>query len=136
MNTPMIWGLQVLLALAFGAAGVMKMVMPVDQLVANGMAWTAALPPAAVTLLGVAEVLGAVGLVVPAATRIRPELTAAAAAGLGVMQVLAAVFHLTRGEAMLAPVNLVLALLAFAVFAARRERRLLVPAASAVASRP
>src|SRR6266702_7776444 len=62
MNTPMIWGLQVLLALAFGAAGVMKMVMPVDQLVANGMAWTAALPPAAVTLLGVAEVLGAVGL--------------------------------------------------------------------------
>ena len=136
MKNPMIWGLQILLALTFGAAGVMKIVTPIDQLVANGMAWTAALPPIAVTLIGVAEVLGAVGLILPAATRIRPELTPAAAAGLGLMQVLAAVFHLTRGEAMLAPVNLVLALLAFGVFAARRQHRLLVPAARAVASRP
>ncbi|HEX2184038.1 MAG TPA: DoxX family protein [Chloroflexota bacterium] len=122
MKNVAVWGLQVLLALAFGAAGVMKIVTPVDQLVANGMAWTSAVPPIAVTLIGVAEILGAVGLILPAATRIRPELTPAAAAGLGVTQVLAAVFHVTRGEGMMVPVNLVLALLAFGVFAARRSR--------------
>ena len=117
-----LWGLQVLLALAFGAAGVMKLVTPVDQLAASGMAWTTALPPIAVTLIGVAEVLGAVGLILPAATRIRPELTPVAAAALGIMQVLAAVFHVARGEGTQVPVNLVLALLAFGVFAARRRR--------------
>ncbi len=123
MKNVAVWGLQVLLALAFGAAGVMKLVTPVDQLAASGMAWTTALPPIAVTLIGVAEVLGAVGLILPAATRIRPELTPVAAAALGIMQVLAAVFHVARGEGMQVPVNLVLALLAFGVFAARRRRR-------------
>jgi uncharacterized membrane protein YphA (DoxX/SURF4 family) len=122
MKNVAVWGLQVLLALAFGAAGVMKLVTPVDQLAASGMAWTTALPPIAVTLIGVAEVLGAVGLILPAATRIRPELTLVAAAALGIMQVLAAVFHVARGEGMQVPVNLVLALLAFGVFAARRRR--------------
>ena len=123
MKNVAVWGLQVLLALAFGAAGAMKLVTPVDQLAASGMAWTAALPPIAVTLIGVLEVLGAVGLILPMATRIRPELTPLAAAGLGVMQVVAAVFHVTRGEGTQVPVNLVLALLAFGVFAARRRRR-------------
>jgi MYXO-CTERM domain-containing protein len=123
MKNVALWGLQVLLALAFGAAGVMKLVTPVDQLAASGMAWTTALPPIAVTLIGVAEVLGAVGLILPAATRIRPELTPVAAAALGIMQVLAAVFHVARGEGTQVPVNLVLALLAFGVFAARRRRR-------------
>jgi MYXO-CTERM domain-containing protein len=122
MKNVAVWGLQVLLALAFGAAGVMKLVTPVDQLAASGMAWTTALPPIAVTLIGVAEVLGAVGLILPAATRIRPELTPVAAAALGIMQVLAAVFHVARGEGTQVPVNLVLALLAFGVFAARRRR--------------
>ena len=122
MKNVAVWGLQVLLALAFGAAGAMKLVTPVDQLAASGMAWTAARPPIAVTLIGVAEVLGAVGLILPAATRIRPELTPVAAAALGVMQVLAAVFHVARGEGTQVPVNLVLALLAFGVFAARRRR--------------
>jgi MYXO-CTERM domain-containing protein len=122
MKNVALWGLQVLLALAFGAAGVMKLVTPVDQLAASGMAWTTALPPIAVTLIGVAEVLGAVGLILPAATRIRPELTPVAAAALGIMQVLAAVFHVARGEGTQVPVNLVLALLAFGVFAARRRR--------------
>ena len=87
MKNVAVWGLQVLLPLAFGATGMMKIVTPVDQLVANGMALTTALPPIAVTLIGVAEVLGAAGLILPAATRIRPEPTPAAAAGLGVMQV-------------------------------------------------
>jgi hypothetical protein len=44
------------------------------------------------------------------------------------MQVLAGVFHVARGEGMLVPVNLVLALLAFDVFTARRSRRVLPPA--------
>jgi MYXO-CTERM domain-containing protein len=123
MKNVAVWGLQVLLALAFGAAGAMKLVTPVDQLAASGMAWTTALPPIAVTLIGVLEVLGAVGLILPMATRIRPELTPLAAAGLGVMQVVAAVFHVARGEGMQVPVSLVLALLAFGVFAARRRRR-------------
>lgn len=55
-------------------------------------------PEAFVRFIGVSEVLGALGLILPAALRVRPYLTVLAAAGLAIVMVLAAAFHLFQGE--------------------------------------
>ena len=60
--------------------------------------WVASLPVALVRFIGVAELAGALGLVLPAVTRIRPSLTPLAASGLATIMALAIPFHLVRGE--------------------------------------
>ena len=109
-----LWVAQILLAVAFGMAGAMKATTPIDEL-ARTLPWVADLPGLA-RFVGVCELAGAVGVVVPAATRIAPFLTPLAAAGLGLVMVLAAGFHAMRGEFSMIPVNLVL--LGLAVFVA------------------
>ncbi len=108
-----LWIAQGVLALAFLAAGAMKLLMPIADL-HDALAWTADVPTALVRLIGLAEELGGLGLVVPAATRVRPRLTALAAAALALDMVVATLFHLVRGEASMMPVTLLLgAVLAF-----------------------
>lgn len=103
-----LWIAQCVLALAFGMAGIMKVTTPIAELAAK-LPWTAEVPLALVRFIGTAELLGAVGLILPAATRIRPGLTALAAAGLVTVMALALSFHAMRGElAQAAPINLVL----------------------------
>jgi putative oxidoreductase len=102
-----LWVVQGLLALAFFMAGAFKATSPLDELVANGMSWVSYSPGWLVRFVGVAEVLGAIGLVLPAATRILPWLTGLAGAGLATIMALAIPMHLTHGEGGL-PVNLVL----------------------------
>jgi putative oxidoreductase len=106
-----LWIAQILLAAAFGMAGVMKSTAPITEL-AEKMVWPGAMPAALVRFIGVSELLGAIGLILPAATRIRPMLTPLAAAGLVVVMLLAAAFHLSRGEAGALPINLTLGALA------------------------
>jgi uncharacterized membrane protein YphA (DoxX/SURF4 family) len=89
-----LWGLQVLLALAFFAHGVLFLFPPAE--VAQQMA--AVLPRWFQLFLGVAEVLAAIGLTVPGLTRIRPRLTSWAAAGLMIIMVGATMLHASRGE--------------------------------------
>lgn len=99
-----LWIGQAALAAMFAMAGAQKLVN------------TAQFPfPAAFTLfLGVAEVAGAVGVVVPALTRIKPVLTPVAAGALGLVMILATAFHLSRGE----PVGLTAGLALVAAFVA------------------
>jgi DoxX-like family len=68
-----------------------------------------------VRFIGAAEILGALGLILPLVTGILPWLTVVAAAGLVIIQVAAVIFHLQRGEAKVVPMNLVLLILALAV---------------------
>jgi putative oxidoreductase len=111
-----LWIVQVLLALVFLATSAMKLLMPIDQLAAN-MEWVNAVPELLVRFIGLAEVAGALGLILPAATRVQPQLTPLAAAGLALIMVLAAIFHLSRGEAPLVIANAVLfALAAFVAY--------------------
>ena len=105
-----LWVVQVLVALGFGMAGFMKATAPLETLAAN-MTWVAAMP-GLVRFIGVAELLGALGMILPAATRIRPMLTPAAGLGLVIIMVLAALFHLTRGEFSAIGANAILGLLA------------------------
>ena len=125
-----LWILQVFLAVAFLAAGAMKLTQPLATL-AVSLPWTADVPGALVRFIGVAEVLGGLGLVLPAATRILPRLTPIAAAALAIDMVLATLFHLVRGEAMIAPITLLLvALLAFVAWG-RTTRAPIAPRAIA-----
>jgi uncharacterized membrane protein YphA (DoxX/SURF4 family) len=103
-----LWLVQVLLACVFGTAGFMKATQPVDVLVANGIAWAPDVPFALLRFIGIAEFLGAVGLILPALTNIRPVLTPLAALGLLTIMILAMGFHLSRGEAAGLPFNIIL----------------------------
>jgi uncharacterized membrane protein YphA (DoxX/SURF4 family) len=77
-----LWVVQGLLALLFAFAGIMKLVMPLDQ-----MAGPVALPGLFIRFIGVVEVLGAAGLILPGLLRIQQYLTPLAAAGLVVIMI-------------------------------------------------
>ena len=104
----LLWLVQILLACAFGMAGVMKSTQPVDVLAANGIAWAPHIPLVLVRFIGISEFLGAVGLILPALTKIKPSLTPLAALGLLTIMILAMGFHVSRGEAGALPVNIML----------------------------
>lgn len=109
-----LWVVQALLAVAYLLAGVMKATQPLDSL-GKSMRWVKDVPPGLVRFIGVAEFLGAIGLILPLVTGILPGLTVAAAACLVIVQVAAAIFHLSRSEASPVPMNLVLLILALFV---------------------
>jgi uncharacterized membrane protein YphA (DoxX/SURF4 family) len=92
-----LWTVQILLALAFLLAGVPKATQPIEAL-AKRLPWAKEMPASYVRFIGVAEILGAVGLILPALTGILPWLTIAAALGLAITMVAAIIFHLARGE--------------------------------------
>jgi uncharacterized membrane protein YphA (DoxX/SURF4 family) len=108
-----VWVLQILLAVAFLGAGVMKLVRPRPALVSSGMGWADDYSDGGVKGIGALEVIGAIGLVLPAATGIAPILTPIAALGLALVMAAAVVVHLRRKEQIVAP--LVLGVLALVV---------------------
>lgn len=102
-----LWVVQILLALLFVFAGGMKLILPLDQ-----MAGPVALPGPFLRFIGVAELLGGIGLILPAALRIRPGLTPLAAAGLVVIMIGATVITLVGREFGGAAISFVVGLLA------------------------
>ncbi len=110
MNTAL-WAVQVLLALTFLATGLMKVTQPIEKL-AERMSWVKDSTPQRVRLIGTLEVLGAVGVILPALTGILPWLTPLAAAGLILTMIGAMITHLRRSEPSHIPVNVVLLVLA------------------------
>jgi len=82
----------------FGASGLMKLVVPKDKLISSSQAWAQHFSQAGIRAIGVAEVLGAIGLIVPAITHIAPILVTCAAVGLALVMVGAAVVHARRNE--------------------------------------
>ena len=66
------------------------------------------MPLPLVRFIGVSELAGAIGLILPAATKIKPTLTPLAALGLLTIMILAMAFHLSRGEAQALPINMAL----------------------------
>jgi uncharacterized membrane protein YphA (DoxX/SURF4 family) len=103
-----LWIAQVLLAILYFMAGAMKITQPMDTLAVSGMGFVTSTPEFLVRLIGVLEVLGVAGLLLPAATRILPMLTPAAALGLSLVQIGAIIVHAFRGETLTTlPVNLI-----------------------------
>jgi putative oxidoreductase len=104
-----LWILQILLALVFAYAGWTKIVKTGAELRAS-VPWTIDVAAPLVRGIGICELLGAIGLILPAATRIRPRLTPMAATGLTTVMTLAVAFHLYRGDSMIVIVPSILAI--------------------------
>ncbi len=120
-GSKVVWGIQILLALLFLFAGGMKLAMP-----AAVLAHLSGLPGAFMKFIGVAEVSGALGLVLPGLLRIQRRLTPLAAVGLVTIMSGATVVTLATGKVGGALVPLVVGVLAVAV--ARRRWTWIAPA--------
>jgi uncharacterized membrane protein len=106
-----LWILQVILAAAFILAGAGKLTQSKAKL-EPVLPWTKDFSASTIRFIGVAEVLGGLGLILPAATGIVPVLTPLAATGLAVLMVLAAVVHARRQELTAIGANAILFVLA------------------------
>jgi uncharacterized membrane protein YphA (DoxX/SURF4 family) len=107
-----LWVLAGVLAAAFLASGALKLVRTKPQLASAGMGWVEQFPARTIKLIGVLEVLAAVGLILPAALKIAPILTPIAAVGLILVMAGAVVTHVRRHESPNAAAAIVLAVLA------------------------
>ncbi len=111
-----LWIVAGVLAAAFLASGLMKIAQPKAKLAESGMGWTEDYSDGAVKGIGALEVLGALGLILPAALDIVPILVPIAAVGLALVMLGAAVTHARRKENQMIVINVVL--LALAAFVA------------------
>ena len=110
-----LWALQGLLALVFLVTGAIKIVLPKERLAAQ-MGWVENVSQPVVRLIGVVEILGAMGLILPSLTGIMPWLTPLAGAGLAMTMVGASSTHYRRNE--LSRIGLTAVLLVMTLFVA------------------
>ncbi len=109
------WILAGALALSNLFAAGLKFARTKEQLHSSGQAWVEDFSPGAIRWIGVAELLGAIGLVLPPLTHIAPILAPIAALGLAVLQIGAAITHVRRHEYRLLSANVPLVILAVVV---------------------
>jgi uncharacterized membrane protein YphA (DoxX/SURF4 family) len=106
-----LWIAQILLSVCLIWAGIVKLFQPADQLEMM-WPWTGEIKPAFVKLTGVVDLLGALGLLLPALFKFKPVLTPIAAFGIVLLMVAACVFHVFRGEASQIGFNIVFGIIA------------------------
>jgi uncharacterized membrane protein YphA (DoxX/SURF4 family) len=109
-----IWIIQAILALVFAMAGIMKSTQPVDKLI-KSLPWVSDYSITTVRFIGISELLGAIGIVVPLAAGILPVLSPLAATGLAVVMILAVFHHLPKKEYKEVLINTVLFVLSAVV---------------------
>ncbi len=114
-----VWTVQVMLALLFLFAGSMKLILPIEVMASQMPVY---LPSLFLRFIGICEVAGAVGLILPQLLRIRPVLTPLAACGLILIMTGATIITLIGGSVAGAMVPLVVGLLcAYVVYGRRRN---------------
>jgi uncharacterized membrane protein YphA (DoxX/SURF4 family) len=113
-----LWIVTCLLAVVFTLAGLLKLTRSKAQLITS-QAWAESFPPGLIKLIGVCEIAGAIGLVVPAVTGVATWLVPTAAIGLVLLMAGAAITHLRRHEYPNIAANLVLRALAVFVVVQR-----------------
>jgi hypothetical protein len=97
MNT-ILWIFQSLVAGLFLYSGVNKSIYSEQQLVAKGQTGVDGLPTGLIRFIGISEILGAIGVILPWLLHILPVLTIVSAVGFAVIMVPAAVIHYKRRE--------------------------------------
>ncbi|WP_375779376.1 DoxX family protein [Bradyrhizobium sp. ma5] len=115
-----LWAAQIIVFVLFILFGSMKLFMPVDKLAAMWV-WPGQVPIWFLHLTGILDVAGGIGVLLPATMRIQPRLTVYAALGCTLLQIVAIIFHFSRGEAAAVPLNIVL--LALSVFILRERSK-------------
>lgn len=116
-----LWIAQSLLAAMFLMTGVMKLTSPIETL-AESLPWVTSVPAALIRFIGLSELLGGLGLLLPSILRIKPQLTVWAGRGLAVVMVLAAIFHGSRGEFSAIGMNVVLMTIALFIAWGRNKK--------------
>ncbi|WP_308991865.1 DoxX family protein [Mariniflexile litorale] len=120
-----LWIAQVLLAVMFIMAGIMKASQPIEAL-SQSLPWVTTVPVGLVRFIGISELLGGLGLILPSLLRFKPFLTVWAALGLATVMILAAIFHASRGEFSAIGVNVVLiAVFLFIAWGRSKKARIL-----------
>ena len=106
-----LWVAQFVLGLTFSMAGIMKLITPVSEL-KIALSWVNEMPEWLI-LIGVAELLGGIGLLLPSLLNIYPRLSAFAALGLLIIMILAAGYHLIHQEFSSIPINIIFGSLSY-----------------------
>jgi uncharacterized membrane protein len=125
----LLWALQLLFGAYFVAVGVMHFVVPAG--LPPMMSWMYELDGTLHAISGTAEILGGLGLILPGLTRILPVLTVWAAIGLTAVMILAAVWHVGRGEAANIAINIVVAVVLGFIAYRRATANRIAPRAAA-----
>ena len=121
-----IWVAQVIGAALFIMSGAMKLFTPIPELAAM-MPWAGEYSVGFVRFIGVVDIAGGLGLLLPSLTRIMPRLTVIAAAACVVLQILAIGFHAMRGEFEVLPLNVVYIACALIVLWGRGRKAPITP---------
>src|SRR3954465_1154627 len=121
-----LWIAQGLLFFVFTAAGLVKLLTPIPELAAM-MPWAGQYSATFVRFIGLVDLAGGIGILLPALTRVLPRLPVLAALGCSMLQVLALVFHISRGEAPVTPLNVVLLQLSLFVLGGRDRKAPIAP---------
>lgn len=108
-----LWIAQIVLGAMFLMAGVMKSTQPLEEL-GKSLPWVNEVG-FLVRFIGVAELLGGLGLILPSLLRIKPVLTPLAALGISIIMMLAFIYHIIQGEYDVLGINLILGGLALFV---------------------
>lgn len=116
-----LWAAQIILALVFLMAGFSKSSQPIEEL-GKMLPWVTEVPVALVRFIGVSELLGGVGLLLPAALRIKPNLTPLAALALAIVMVFALVFHILKGEYSALGINIAFGAIAYFIYWGRTKK--------------
>jgi hypothetical protein len=103
-----LWVAQGLLVAVFGFSAAVKGTQPKQRVLRLGMSGVVNIPVPLMRFTALCEVFGVIGLVLPYATGIAPVLTPAAAIGLGMIMIVAAVIHLRLHEPLTAGGNVIL----------------------------
>ncbi len=123
-----LWVAQILLAAMFLMSGFMKASMPIEKLSAM-LPWVTSVPAGLVKFIGVSELLGGLGLILPSWLRIKPSLTVWAGLGLATIMLLAIPFHISRGETPMIGMNAMFMLLSIFVAWGRSKKVPILPKA-------
>lgn len=106
-----LWVAQVLLAIGFLLAGIMKSFQPIEEL-GKSLPWVIEVPAALVRFIGISEFLGALALLFPSILRVQPKLTVWAAVGIATIMLFALVYHVAKGEMSVIGINILFGLMA------------------------
>ncbi|HLK20678.1 MAG TPA: DoxX family protein [Bryobacteraceae bacterium] len=126
-----LWILQVLFGVSFSITGFGKILWYKPALwneALHQVPWLSAVPQDLAVFIGIAEFLGGIGLILPALTGVKPKLTPLAAIGLTLVMILAAGFHIARGEYGFVLLNVILAAVSALIAYGRLVVRPIAPA--------
>lgn len=106
-----LWVAQFILGITFSLAGIMKLITPISEL-KTYLSWVNEMPEWLI-VIGISEMLGGIGLLIPSLLNIYPRISAFAAIGLLTIMALAAGYHLIHAEYSALPINILFGSLSY-----------------------